>query len=371
MRLDVCPRCRIQAPHRPGRTACPRCGGPLTVTATTSGPVPEARPPSSAAPRRVFVPPRFRWVATRPPEARDRPRPPRRPRPPGIPAYRGIPGWGLIDPPPAAEPGPDAELEAARERLRAALVVTAWTLTASVVLHVLRYAVLMINRDQPISATVDIGTAVAVIAVGVAAIGAYLWATVDFVRWLRAERAAAYRRVGGSEPRPLWQIILMAGVPVVHLVGAAILGAELIRLDDDPDHRPRLRARLTRIWVAWLIVTAVAVIALIVRVVAFAGDSIQGEANSLYAVIISTAVSAVFAFWATERLPDLLAAAHSSAPTRRWLVVGVAGLQAGEGSPVIGSGAAGSSAAEVAEPALPDSEITESETGTTPEVPVP
>lgn len=319
--IDLCPRCRIQAPHRPGRDRCPRCGGPLQVV---DGDI--AAPPTHSrvgGPRSngIYRDRHVRWVARRPPEAIPTPRPPRSDRPAGIPRYLYIPTWGLRDTPPQAATPVDrtAVLQAA---LIVALRWLAIALAAQTVAHLLRYVIVVVNRSTPIPGWLAGTSAVLVIFCGVVALAGYVYATVVFVRWLISLRHDAHRARGLLDPRRRWQVIVLGGVPLVNVIGAPLLIREVtdLRTDLDP---ARTRDRLTRVWVAWAVVNAVAIVAIITRIVAAGSGSIQTAANALVAVIVSSAVSAVFAWWLARRLEVVFAGAqHDPVPSHRWVVVG-------------------------------------------------
>lgn len=340
--IDLCPRCRIQAPHRPGREHCPRCGGPLSVvddvahamaaTAHPAAPAP-TRPAAPAPTRRAPVPTgRFyrgrnvRWVARRPPEAIPIRRGPSGSRGPRlIPRYVYIPTWGLRDEPVKPDPTHD-RIETSRARLLFVLVVAGTALAASAVIHLVRYLLLAVNRTQPLPDPLIVVSDWLIIFGGVAAFLAYVWATLAFMRWVMDLRAGAYEDARLLDPRrPVWVGVLV-GVPLVNLIGAPLVLGEVAarRVAHDPSlDAERVGRRVRRLWVAWVIVNVTAVLALIARAVAWGSDSVQTGANALAMVIISAAVSAAFAFWLTRRVPVLFDAVTAvPVPKRRWVAVG-------------------------------------------------
>lgn len=359
---DMCPRCRIQAPHRDGREHCPRCGGNLVVVESAQAaarvprqsgpPTPTARPPTHpaghpappavppvnrrAAPRpapqqrprqtqapRMYRSRNVRWVARRPPESFPQRRPQVYRGPRLIPRYTYLPRWGLRDDP-IDEHRLDAPAERASETLRSALVISAGALAASAVVHLLRYILLVINRGTPLPAWLIVVSGALAILGGLVALVAVISTLVATVRWLIAVREHAYRHRGRRDPRPRWQIIVLAGVPVVNVIGAPLLLHEAANAAAD-DWRERgvdgmTRAALDRLWVAWALVNALAIWAAITWAVSLASGSIQTGADALALITISAAVSAAFAFWASRHLPNVLVA-DEPVVKKRWVAV--------------------------------------------------
>ncbi|MBD1320336.1 DUF4328 domain-containing protein [Gordonia hankookensis] len=345
--IDLCPRCRIQAPHRPGRERCPRCGGPLRVVDSDligdPGGAVETRRGPSASPRETPVRPtassatgqpssgprssrlyrarHVRWVARRPPEAIPARRLAVPPGPRPIPRYVYVPRWGLRDVP--VEPGADHRnpLEALTAALLHALRLLAGALGLAAIVHLLRYVLLVVNRSVPVAGWTDRASAFLVIFAGLVAFGVFVYATVVFTRWIITLRDDAYRRHALRDPRPRWQIALLAAVPLVNVAGAAVLLHEVARIRDDLEAE-RTRSRLTKLWVAWALVNVLAAIAVVTRIVATASGSIQTSANGLAAVVISSAVSGVFAWWLGTRLMAIFGAPQDEpVPSRRWVAV--------------------------------------------------
>lgn len=332
--LDFCPRCRIQAPHRPGRLECPRCHGELTViTAGTNRQLRQStapRQPAGRRPatrqaarpdRRVFRNPHLRWVAARPPEARPGPRPNARRVGPGrspIPAYPYVPRWGLGNLPvgwnSAAPLSADAAALVASVFRSVALVFT-----ISAVVHLARYLLLVVNRTRVVPSWADLLTTWLVYFVGVVSIMAVAVAAVAVARWLIAVREERYRSARWLDPRPRWQLWAAVVLPVVNLIGPAWLLHEVVALGASGAGLDVRRRRLRKMAVAWLIVNAVALLAICYRVW---GDSIQAQADGLALVVLSSIVSAGFAWWMRDRLTGLFdaPAAAAKAPETRWVI---------------------------------------------------
>ncbi|MGV9670601.1 DUF4328 domain-containing protein [Gordonia sp. NPDC003504] len=327
--LDLCPRCRIQAPHRPGRDRCPRCGGPLTVVADDveasavvaryqqSGPPPPPPPPIRSA-SHIYGSRAVRWIARRPADTLPPPPAPHRAVSHRIPRYAYIPQWGLLDAPVSPDDGPSATTRLTNA-LAGGLRVVGLVLVASAVIHLFRYVLLAINRTSTLPEWLITFSTILVLVAGVAALGCYVYATVVFVRWLLAKRTEAYAAAGYLDPRPRWMSIPLAAIPLVNVVGAPLLIQEAAVMTGGSDARGS--SRLRTLWVAWVLVNAVAVLAAITWWVAAESGSIQTGANAVLMVVISAAVSAVFALWVGPRLIAIFDRTHvDAAPHRRWVV---------------------------------------------------
>ncbi|WP_336792329.1 DUF4328 domain-containing protein [Gordonia malaquae] len=299
--LDICPSCRIQAPHREGRTVCPRCGGPLTQSAPARQ--------SPQPPRR----PALRWTAHRPREAMPSPRGPKRPDKGPTPSYAYNPGWGLVDVPDKAAEADD-RVPVATAALTRAMELTCLILGASAVVHGARYVIAVVNRTRPISAWIDWLSSIAVLVFGVMSLIAVVVAIVTFGRWVREIRIRSFASAGFLDPRPAWAVFALTVTPFVNVVGAPWMLHEAARVSDLDDGGRLARIRL-RLAVAWAIVNGVAVLAVIYRLGAWSTESLQVDADALALVTASFAVSAVFARWAVTRV-ERLAGTHSDVDER-------------------------------------------------------
>lgn len=354
--LDVCPSCRIQAPHRSDRAACPRCGGPLRVVekagqALNPPAVPQPQPqrvqsqpvgqhvqPSQLPPRQVQAgqaqprgvasnparrptrpaPPRpnLRWTADRPAEARPAPRPQRRTVTGSTPSYRFIPRWGLADTVPDEDIAKAATVEPAA--LQRTLSLTTYSLAAAAVVHLIRYILVVINRSTPISVWLDLLTSAAVLVFGVCAFIAMVFALYAFARWLLSARAAAFADADRSDPRPKRLQYLLAAVPLVNVVGAPLLLAEAALTTADPT---KAIERIKKVALAWALVNLLALVAIGYRIGSWFSDSVQVSADSLAITTLTFAVSAVFAHWASPRLVEILDGPARPAEAERRMVV--------------------------------------------------
>lgn len=324
--LDFCPRCRIQAPHKPGRDGCPRCHGPLdVVSATPAAPMRQAAPaipppPAQRRAPRVFHNPHLRWTARRPPEARPTPRNEYAPTGPGrtpTPRYLSPPRWGLGNLPPLTESPTVIERKSVDHNLTRWFTSTAIVLGVTAIAHLARYLLLSVNRTVVIPGWSDWLTIAAVNLTGVLAIFVMVATAIAVARWIQVVRADSYRAIGRTDPRRGLVILLVTLIPLVNLVGPAWLLYEVIRLDDEPTRQLRAR-RLRVMWTAWGIVNVLAALAIAYR---FLAESIQQQADGLFITIVSAGVSAVFAWWIRFRLRRLFDSEQApELPSTRWVI---------------------------------------------------
>lgn len=282
--------------------------------------------PTSAPAGRLYRSRNVRWVARRPPEAVPARRGPVGRRGPRlIPRYVYVPTWGLHDEPTPADAA-HQKLDDSRSRLGLALVLAGSALTASALVHLVRYILLVVNRDRPLPEFLIIASDWLTVFVGVVAFLGFVLATLAFMRWVLELRADTYASAGLLDPRRPGWVAALSGLPLVNLIGAPLVLQEVAahRVGQDPSLDADLVGRrLRKLWVAWVLVNVAAGAAIVARLIAWRSDSLQTGANALAMVIVSTAISAAFAFWMARRVRTLFgAAAAAPVPTRRWVAVG-------------------------------------------------
>ncbi|WP_461479922.1 DUF4328 domain-containing protein [Mycobacterium sp. HUMS_1102779] len=331
--IQVCSQCGTRWNVRERRREwCPRCRGPLL--APHSGPGPGAPQPPPPDPRwgpgagppprtasgaaawrrtRPQLPPGFRWIAVRP-GAAPPPRRGRRSRGP-TPRYAVMPRWGLADRvdqaaatiPPPAKAGPPAAV------VRTTVFVSVLVLSLAALVYVVRYVLLVINRNTLLNSVVALAGQWLGVLASVAAIAAVTVCAVTAVRWLIARRAAVLSHHGLPEPRSargLWAGCL---VPLANVVWAPVYVIELAVLED---HYARLRRPIVQWWIAWVVGYVAWIFAI---VTSFATDA-QGIANNTVMMVLTYLLAAVTVaalgrvFEGFERKPV-------QRPAHRWVVV--------------------------------------------------
>lgn len=345
--IQVCSQCGTRWNVRDRqRVWCPRCQGTLLAPSSTGADNRWAAGPQ-APPR---LPLGYRWIAVRP----GPPPPPRRRRRPlgPTPRYTVIPRWGLMDrldvdsverdrvqrqAPPAA-------------RVRTTFFVTAVTLGAAALVHLVRYLLLIINRNTLLNWMVADAVALLTVLASLAAIAAVSTCAVLLTRWLIARRAAAFAHWGRPETRSRWALwagtllppsaamalaitfavvrvltdhsaswALMAGcvvfssLPLVATLWALVYVVELAKTEGQYG---QLRGVIWEWWLLWLLSTVTSVFA---SVTSGAQDA-QGIANNTLAIIVAYLL-ALIAVLATARLFEGFERKPVERPARRWVVV--------------------------------------------------
>src|SRR6201987_3087294 len=216
---------------------------------STHGAPPPARSPASPGLRRTppRLPPGFRWIAVRP-GAPPPPRHGRRSLGP-TPRYAVIPRWGLADrveaAPTAAEKptqtGPSAPI------VRITLFLSVLVLSVAALVYVVRYVLLVINRNTLLTSIVAIAADWLGILASVAAIAAVIACGATLIRWLIARRAAAFAHLGLPEPRSVRALWAGCAVPLANLLWAPVYVIELATVEE---HYARLRRPIVQWWIA-------------------------------------------------------------------------------------------------------------------------
>ncbi|WP_343574712.1 DUF4328 domain-containing protein [Mycobacterium sp.] len=350
--IQVCSQCGTRWNVRDKqRSWCPRCNGTLLASEATA----PSRPPGPGAGWNIGphnaprLPPGYRWIAVRP----GPPPPPRRRRRPlgPTPRYRAIPRWGLVDRV-DGETGPGRVQRQAPtpERIRTAFFAAAVALGAAALVHLLRYLLLVINRNTLLNWFVADAAALLSVLVSVAAVAAVMTVAYLLTRWLIARRAAAFEHAGRSESRSgraLWagtllppsaamalavsfavvaattghsaSWALMAGcvafccLPLLASVWALVYVIELAKAEE---HYNQFRQVIWAWWLMWLISSVTSVFA---SITSGAQDS-QGIANNTVAMIVAYVI-ALAAVLATAKLFEVFEHKPVERPAHRWLVV--------------------------------------------------
>jgi hypothetical protein len=285
----------------------------------THGAPPPARPPAAPGWQRTppRLPPGYRWIAVRPgaaPPARHS----RRPLGP-TPRYLVIPRWGLADrveqaPAVAAAPphlGPSAAI------VRTTLFVSVLVLSIAALVYVVRYVLLVINRNTLLNSWVAIGADWLGVLASVGAGAAVIASGVLAIRWMIARRAAVFAHYGLSEQRSERALWVGCVLPLANLLWAPVYVIELALLED---HYARLRRPILQWWIAWVCSYAVSIFAI---ATSFATDA-QGIANNTVLMVFAYLFAAVTVA-GTARIFEGFQRKPVARPAHRWVAVAAEG----------------------------------------------
>jgi uncharacterized protein DUF4328 len=199
--------------------------------------------------------------------------------------------------------------------LRATLITTLAVLGAAALIHLVRYALLIVNRTTLLHPLIAGSATWLGVLASVGAIFAVIASAVVLTRWLVARRAAAFEPFGLPDPRPLWALRAGCLIPFANLAWAPVYVIELAFVEDK---LPRLRRPIMVWWTVWVLSTIVAVFA---TATSFTQEA-QGIADNTVSFIVAylfamaAVASAGRVVLAFERLPV-------KRPAHRWLMVPV------------------------------------------------
>ncbi len=260
------------------------------------------------------LPPGFRWIAVRPGAA-----PPLRPGPRfrgPTPRYAVIPRWGLADRVAQAAPAPDAPSKAgpSAATVRTLLFASVLVLGVAALVYVVRYVLLIINRNTLLNSLVAGASVWLGWAASLAALAAMIACFVVLILWLIARRAAAFAHQGLPEHRSTRELWAGCLLPPANLLWAPVYVIELALIED---HYARLRRPIMVWWIAWVVSNAVSIFAI---ATSWSGDA-QGIANNTvlmvvaYVLAAATVAAVARVFEGFERKPV-------ERPAHRWVVIG-------------------------------------------------
>jgi hypothetical protein len=199
------------------------------------------------------------------------------------------PRWGLTDQfdgqyGPTTAQAVDVRSGPSVAMVKATLVATMVLLGFAAAVHIVRYALLLINRSTLLNPWVA-GIATWV---GVAASALVMFAVVASVvvltNWLIARRARAFAHRDTTDPRSAREMLAGCLVPVVNLFWAPVY---LIELADAEGRLSRLRATIVTWWCVWIFSTLLSVFSI---ATSFTSDA-QGIADNTVTTIVAYLVA--------------------------------------------------------------------------------
>jgi uncharacterized protein DUF4328 len=256
-------------------------------------------------------------------------------------------------------------------RVRGAFLATVLALGGGALVHLMRYLLLIINRNTLLNWLVADAAALLCVLASLAAIAAVIVYAVLLTRWLIARRAAAFAHRGRAETRTPWALragcllppsvamalaitfavvrittghsaswALMAGCVVMSclpLLASVWSLVYLVELAKTEDNYSQLRGLIWGWWLLWLLSSVTSVFATITS----GAQDAQGIANNTVAIIVAYLLAVIAAF-ATERLFGGFERKPVERPAHRWVVLandaGAEATAAGSAPPVELSG---------------------------------
>jgi Domain of unknown function (DUF4328) len=244
------------------------------------------------------------------------PPPRRRRRPLGpTPRYAFIPRWGLLDPATLAFPAGAAPPRRgpSLRAIRATVITTVAALGAAALLHIVRYALLIINRQVLLNSVVaGLGTWLPV-AASVGAMFAIAGCAFVLTEWLIGRRGAAFGHRNAPDPRPVWALRAGCLVPLANLVWAPTYVVELATVEDRYPQTRRLIGAWSLLFAFSTLVSGYA------TATSFPRDT-QGIANNTASFVVAY-LMAMAATVVAARLVSAFEGTPVERPAHRWVVV--------------------------------------------------
>ena len=255
--------------------------------------------------------------------------PPRRVQPPlgPTPRYASIPRWGLqdqfevVDQPDryVARTGPSLPM------VKAMAVLTMFLFGFAAVMHIARYALLLINRSILLNPVVAGIATWGGVAASVLASFAMVATAIVLTNWLIARRAAAFESLYRDETRTRVQLYAGCLVPVINLFFAPVFVLELAVIEA---RARELRRPIVVWWCAWVLSFLLSSFATISALPVFTRDT-QSVADNT----ITTAIAYLAALAALLLLNKVFLGFTSSPvekPIKRWVIVRAEAVEAAE-----------------------------------------
>ncbi|WP_052629380.1 DUF4328 domain-containing protein, partial [Mycobacterium tuberculosis] len=236
------------------------------------------------------------------------------------PRYAGIPRWGLTDHVDQAPVPASAKAGPSPAAVRTTLLVSLLVFSIAVVVFVVRYVLLVINRNTLLNSVVASASVWLGVLVSLAAIAAAGTTIVLLVRWLVARRAAAFMHQGLPERRSARELWAGCLLPMVNLLWAPLYVIELALVED---RYTRLRRPIVVWWIVWIVSNAISMFAFATSWVTDA----QGIANNTTMMVLAYLCAAA-AVAAAARVFEGFEQKPVERPAHRWVVVNTDGRSA-------------------------------------------
>jgi Domain of unknown function (DUF4328) len=212
------------------------------------------------------------------------------------------------------------ELQAAAPRsgpsllmVRAAVLSTMVVLGVAALVHVVRYALLIVNRSVLLNKMVAFAATWVGVLASVVAMFMVVASAVVLTNWLISRRAAAFAHHRRDDPRPIWALRAGCLAPLVNLFWAPVFVIELASVEERLEW---LRRPIVVWWIVWFFSSAVAGFSI---ATSFTQDP-QGIADNTVTTIVAYLLGlaalllAMKVFLGFERQPV-------EQPAKRWVIV--------------------------------------------------
>jgi hypothetical protein len=197
--------------------------------------------------------------------------------------------------------------------VRATLLSTMAVLGVAALVHVVRYALLIVNRSVLLNKAVAFAATWLGVLVSVVAMFMIVASAVVLTNWLIARRAAAFAHHRRDDPRSIWALRAGCLVPLVNLAWAPVFVIELARVEE---RLTLLRRPIVVWWIVWIFSTAVSVFSIATSFT----QNPQGIADNTvtttvaYLLALAALLLAMKVFLGFERQPV-------ERPIKRWVIV--------------------------------------------------
>jgi len=197
--------------------------------------------------------------------------------------------------------------------VRGTLLATMVVLGVAALVHVARYALLIVNRSVLLNKVVAFAATWLGVLASVIAMFMIVASAVVLTNWLIRRRAAAFTHHHRDDPRTAWALRAGCLVPLANLAWAPVFVLELAGVEDRLKY---LRRPIVVWWIVWIFSTAVSVFSI---ATSFTQDQ-QGIADNTattavaYLLALAALLLAMKVFLGFERRPV-------ERPAKRWVIV--------------------------------------------------
>jgi hypothetical protein len=197
--------------------------------------------------------------------------------------------------------------------VRGTLIVAMVLLGIAAAVHIVRYALLLINRTTLLTPLVAGVVTWSGVAASVLAFFAVVASVIVLTNWLIARRGLAYAHRDTTDPRSAGEMRTGCLVPVVNLFWAPVY---LIELANAEGRLTRLRTSIVAWWCVWIFSTVISVFSI---ATSFTSDA-QGIADNTVTTIVAYLV-ALAALLLVQRVWLGFERRPVDRPVKRWVIV--------------------------------------------------